>query len=140
MSEVFSIRITSDIPHPPTGRAWARAKGRWAAARTVFAAHVGRVSGRLTGSRRIHMLLANGLFGAGMHKDAGEAYERFLMDHPTDAEGPHVRLLLALLRIRYLGQAGTAGELLVGLDARLTDPEDGELLKQLRQEIAPAGS
>ncbi len=111
-----------------------------AAALKVFAAHVGSVSGRLTVSRRIHMLLANGLFGAGMHKDAGEAYERFLMDHPTDAEGPHVRLLLALLRIRYLGQAGTAGELLVGLDARLTDPEDGELLKQLRQEIAPAGS
>lgn len=111
-----------------------------AAALRTFAGHVGSVSGRLTVSRRIHMQLANGLFGTGMHKDAGEAYERFLMDHPADAEGPHVRLLLALLRIRYLGQAGTAAELLAGLEAKLTDPEDGELLKQLREEIAPAGS
>ncbi len=104
----------------------------------TFAAHVGAVSGRLTVSRRIHMLLSNGLFANGLHADAADAYDRFLLDHPADAEGPHVKLLLALLRIRYLGQGASAATLLIGLDPLLKDPEDGELLKQLRDEIAPA--
>jgi hypothetical protein len=114
------------------------AREDWAgghAALLTFLAHVGDGASRLSVSRRVHLSLANGLFQCGKHPEAEVAYARFLHDHPADAEVPHVRLMLALIRVRYTARPLLARPLLLGLETLLADPDDQEILKSLRAEI-----
>lgn len=115
------------------GRDWASAEGlasEFAAARGVS---------RVKLPRRAWIDLANGLFEAGRHEGASRAYGAFLEDYPQDPEGPHVRLMLALLWVRYLGMADRARGVLDQAARGLVEAEDLALLERLRDEIDGRG-
>lgn len=111
-------------------------KGGLAALRT-FTKHVGDQPGRLTVSRRVHLALANGLLVDGKHAEADEAYSRFLLDHPSDEEAPHIQLLLALVRTKYLNKHSDAAKLIDGLRPRLKTPDDLALLDAIEDLLRP---
>jgi membrane associated rhomboid family serine protease len=86
-------------------------------------------------SRQNMMLLANHLFSAGEHAQASRVYERFMAGYPTDAELPHVKLMLGLIGVRYLNKPAEARTLLNDAAARLTDEQHAELARSLLAEI-----
>ena len=103
-----------------------------------FVARVGTGEGRLCLSRRTHTALGGALYVAGRHAEAAEVYERFLLDHPRDAEAPHVRLLVALLCERSLGNPARARQLADGLEPLLRDDDDRSLLLELSRRLDAA--
>jgi len=88
--------------------------------------------------RDAHLTLANHAFSVGRHEDAARLYEAFLAARPKDAEAPHVRLMLALVRARYLDKPDEARPLLSGLDRALRDPEHSALARALAAEVGEA--
>lgn len=115
------------------------ASNDWAGGLTAmrsFAARAGESRGRLKVGPRTHLALGAGLLNAGEHAKADEVYARFLLDHPTDAEAPHVRLLLALLRVKYLNRASEAAPLIAGLGPLLRSEEDLSLLASVEERLA----
>ncbi|MBL0927308.1 MAG: rhomboid family intramembrane serine protease [Phycisphaerales bacterium] len=82
-----------------------------------------------------HLLLANELFSLGAHRAAAAAYAGFLDRHRADAEAPHVRLLLALLHARYLGNRPEAARLLGELGASGVGPDHRALFDRLSAEV-----
>lgn len=71
---------------------------------------------------------------------AMQGYASFLASAPGHSKGPEVRLLLAAIYIRRLGQPAAATPLLVGLRERLQDPAQIALVESLMAEcpgVAP---
>lgn len=86
-------------------------------------------------NRRTHLDAANTLFGRGRRAEAGEVYARFLEDFASDAESPHVRLILAVIYTRDVERRADALELLAGLEKTLTGADDLAILADLRREL-----
>lgn len=84
--------------------------------------------------RRHQLDVANQLAAEGRHRDAADAYGRFLEAYPRDGEAPRVRLLLAVLCARYLGDAARARELLASLRGTLGGAE-AALAGELEREV-----
>jgi len=107
-----------------------------AAALSAFAARVGEKPGRLRVGVRTHLALGAGLLTSSEHALADDVYSRFLLDHAGDSESPHVRLLVALLRVKYLNRASEAAPLIAGLGPLLRSAEDLELLASVEERLA----
>lgn len=88
-------------------------------------------------ARSTQLGLANLLFAAERHAHAAGAYDRFLSAHPTDDQAPHARLVLGLLRARYLGDPTSARPLLERAAREVSDPADRDLALALLAEIPP---
>lgn len=113
----------------------------WAGVAEAFSAFIlsaGEHDDRPKLARRVHLDAANGLFAAGRPGDAAGLYERFLRDHASDRETPHVRLILAVIRLRRQAapDPAAAAKLLDGLESVLTDADDLAVLGELRRELA----
>lgn len=98
---------------------------------TTFAAH----PSVLLLSRQNMMLLGNHFFATADYPRAATIYERFLAGYPSDAELPHVKLMLGLIRARYLGQPAQARALILEAAAGVADEQHAELAKVLLAEI-----
>ena len=107
-----------------------------AAALRSLMARVGEAPGRLKVGSRTHLALGAGLLNAGEHAKADEVYARFLLDYPNDAEAPHVRLLVALLRVKYLNRASETPALIAGLAPLLRSEDDLMLLASVEERLA----
>lgn len=81
--------------------------------------------------------LANRALAAGDANLAGRAYERFLGTFPRHPKANEVRLLLAVVFVRRLGEPAKARPLLDGLAERLADPGQRELASSLSAEVGP---
>lgn len=93
-------------------------------------------------SNRAQVALANRLFEAGERELAARAYKGFLSLYEKDPESGVVRVMLALLMVRYLKQQQQAKSILEGALAALKDKdaEHAELARSLLSEIdAPSG-
>lgn len=86
-------------------------------------------------TKRHQLLIANHLFSTGDYARAAAAYERFLETHAHDSESPNVRLLLGLLRGRYLGDHETGRKIIAEAAPRLGQPEDQALARELLAEF-----
>lgn len=88
-------------------------------------------------SSRAQLDLANRLFEAGERASAARAYRGFLSLYEKDAESGVVRVMLALLMVRYLEQQQQARSLLESAIAALKDKdlEHTELARSLLSEI-----
>ncbi len=89
-------------------------------------------------NRRSHLDAAGALLEAGRRAEASAVFARFLEDHPRDAEAPHVRLLLVVLRSRHLGDPEGAREVLAGLESASLGADDQAILEDLRRELGGA--
>lgn len=89
-------------------------------------------------SRQNMLLMANQFFAAGDHQFAARTYERFLESYPRDAELAHVKLMLGLIRSRYLNQPAKARPLIVEAAAAELDAQHAELARELLAEIDAA--
>ncbi|MBS0191328.1 MAG: rhomboid family intramembrane serine protease [Phycisphaerales bacterium] len=90
-------------------------------------------------SRRAQLDLANRLFEMGERQHAARAYRGFLSVYEKDAESGVVRVMLALLMVRYLEQGQQAAALLESAIAALKDKdaEHTALARALLEEIRP---
>lgn len=86
-------------------------------------------------SRRTQMELANHLFAVGEHRRAADAYGLFALEYPDDSETPRVRVMLALLSLRYLSDPDAARKALEFPLETLVDPEQRELARSLAAEL-----
>ena len=77
-------------------------------------------------------------FQSGDAATALPAYRHFLVQYPRDPEAAHVHLMLALIRTRYVPEAGEARREIEIALATLTDPDDAALANQLLHELGPA--
>ncbi len=85
---------------------------------------------------RYQIDLANHLFAAQRHALAALAYERFAQTYPSDPQTPRVRLMLALVAIRYTREAARARVVIEGLREKIAAAEDRALLDELVSELA----
>lgn len=88
-------------------------------------------------ARRHQVDMANMLMALGHHAEAADAYEAFLSaaKGTGDPEEPRVRLMLALVCQRYLGDKGRAGAALAGIKGTFHEPDLHELAAALKAEI-----
>jgi membrane associated rhomboid family serine protease len=120
------------------------AAAAYARLRERAAVAVGEDEGRLGSGRGLlakqqHLDFGNELMAAEMHAEAARVYADFLSAWPKERQSDEVRLLLALVRGRYLGQRAEAAALLAGVEAGgLTAPLQG-LLGSLREEFGGDG-
>lgn len=82
--------------------------------------------------RENQLAIANMLFERKRHALAADAYERFLSAYPGDREEGHVRLMLALVADRYLGDRQRARRAMEGIDMVLDGDEQRELAASIR--------
>jgi outer membrane protein assembly factor BamD (BamD/ComL family) len=88
-------------------------------------------------SRRLQLDVANAMLVAGDAKSAATAYYRFLDGYPRDREVGPVKVMLALLVGRELGDPGLARSLLSEALATSLDEDHANLARALSQEFAP---
>lgn len=96
--------------------------GRWPEALDAYALLLDRHRDNWPGTtlaRGQQYDVANRLFLAGRHELAADAYERFIVGFPTDAEAGLARRLLARIRFEHLGQPERAVQTLRSLLAEL---------------------
>lgn len=91
-------------------------------------------------SRRLQLDVANALLVASDAKSAATAYYRFLDGYPRDREVGPVKVMLALLIGRQLGDPNLARSLLSEALATNLDEDHANLARALTQEFAPAPS
>ena len=82
--------------------------------------------------RENQLAIANMLFERKRHALAADAYERFLSAYPGDREEGHVRLMLALVADRYLGDRQRARRAMEGIDGVLDGDDQRELAASIR--------
>lgn len=87
-------------------------------------------------SRGAQLDLANGLFAAGQHDLAASAYCGFSQVYRSDRETPHVRLMEALVRGRYLSQLSASRAIIEAICPAL-DGDDAVLADELLKETGP---
>ena len=85
--------------------------------------------------RQTQLDLANYAMNHQHHDLAGKAYEVFLATYDTDSCVPEIKMILALLYIRYLGRSDDARPLLEDSVEKLTDPEQKKLANHLLSEL-----
>ncbi|MDX2017806.1 MAG: rhomboid family intramembrane serine protease [Planctomycetota bacterium] len=91
-------------------------------------------------SRRLQLDVANALLVASDAKSAATAYYRFLDGYPRDREVGPVKVMLALLVGRQLGDPNLARSLLSEALSTDLDEDHANLARALTQEFAPAPS
>ncbi|MFM7134178.1 MAG: rhomboid family intramembrane serine protease [Planctomycetota bacterium] len=87
----------------------------------------------------IQLDVANQLARSGKDRAAAAAYTLFLERFRTHPAGDDARLMLAVVLIRRLGEAGRGAELLREFDGRSLGAERDALVSALRAEAAPGG-
>ncbi|HMN97401.1 MAG TPA: rhomboid family intramembrane serine protease [Phycisphaerales bacterium] len=80
--------------------------------------------------------IANQLLSEGRESDAARAYELYLQANPRTHRGDDVRLLLASVYARRLGDSARARPLLESLRVRLRDPDRLAFAERLLSELA----
>lgn len=96
-------------------------------------------------TRQNQILIANEFFRAGRYAEALRTYELFASAYARDPQTPHVRLVAALIRVRYLSHETDAARLAAHSAARedlraaasRLDADDAELARQLEAELLP---
>lgn len=91
-------------------------------------------------SRQNQLAIANALFEAGEHATALPAYRHFLVMYAKDPQAAHVRLMIGLIRTRYVPEAGEARREIEAAMADLADEGDVALARQLLGELGPVAS
>jgi len=86
-------------------------------------------------SRQNQLAIANALFEAGEHATALPAYRHFLVLYAKDKQAAHVRLIIGLIRTRYVPEAVEAQREIEAAMPDLHDPEDAALARQLLSEL-----
>lgn len=86
-------------------------------------------------AREAHLVLANHCYATGRLKESAAAYSTFLARWPEDREAHRVRLMLALLSARYLGDPARARELLAVIKPERLVADEREVAEQLRAEL-----
>ncbi|MFN0012607.1 MAG: rhomboid family intramembrane serine protease [Phycisphaerales bacterium] len=84
---------------------------------------------------RQQMEMASLLHAAGQHQAAADAYSWFAAAYPNESETAHVRVLGALVFLRYVGDRHSARAMLDGLNAPPTDAAAAEMVRELRLEL-----
>jgi len=85
--------------------------------------------------RENQLSIANMLFERQRYSLAADAYERFLSAFAGDREEGHVRLMLALVAGRYLGDRERAKRAMAGIDEVLDGDEQRELAASIREHL-----
>lgn len=86
-------------------------------------------------SRQNQLAIANALFEAGEHATALPAYRHFLVMYAKDPQAAHVRLIIGLIRTRYVPEASEARREIEAAMPDLVDEGDVALAKQLLNEL-----
>lgn len=89
-------------------------------------------------SGKNQLALANHLFSRERHAPAADAYEGFLILYPNETDSPRVRVMLALVAWRRLGDAKRAEAAIGKLDPAFVDEQLRSLAVELKGEIAAA--
>lgn len=100
----------------------------------------GDTPGATSLTRRHQLLVANYLFSSGDYARAAAAYERFLSAHAHDSEAAHVRLMLGLVLGRYMGDLAGGRRQVGEAAARLRDPDDQTLARELLAEFGASSA
>jgi membrane associated rhomboid family serine protease len=90
-------------------------------------------------SRQNQLAIGNGLFQNGDAATALPAYRHFLVMYPKDAQAAHVRLMIGLIRTRYVVDADEAKREIQAALPGLVEAEDVELARQLLEELGGTG-
>ncbi|MBC23989.1 MAG: hypothetical protein CMJ32_08760 [Phycisphaerae bacterium] len=85
----------------------------------------------------IQLDVANMLFAQEDHETAATAYQLLLDQRDSGRFAVDVKLALSILLIRHLDQPTRGLQLLEGLDDRIRDPKQQQLILQLREEAGP---
>lgn len=83
--------------------------------------------------REKQLLLSNGMLQAGYATEAARGYKQFLTLYRTDADVPKIKVLLALVLSRYLGDPVGAKKVIEGVSELGLDEDSKSLLGMLRQ-------
>lgn len=86
-------------------------------------------------SRQNQLAIANALFEAGEHATALPAYRHFLVMYGKDKQAAHVRLMIGLIRTRYVPEAGEARREIEAAMQDLGEKDDIALANQLMLEL-----
>ncbi len=86
-------------------------------------------------SQRHQTDIANALYASGNYGEAAQAYERLLAHHKRADTSGEIRLLLAMILARQLGQLDRAKELLKEAQPRLSSDSQRDLADQLLTEL-----
>ena len=86
-------------------------------------------------SRRTQYDLANDLFRQGDHQTAATAYQLFLEGYPKDPEIPVVRLMLGLIKARYLNDPVSAKQQIREAMPALPEGDHKALARELLTEL-----
>lgn len=100
--------------------------------RTLLDGHA--VSASVLG-RRTHLELCKGLFTVGDHDVGAVACEKFIDAYPNDGEAPSLRLMLGLIKARYLNDPVAAKALVREAQSQVRTDEERELAGVLLQEL-----
>jgi len=86
-------------------------------------------------NRRHQLDLSNHLLRIGRHAAAAAAYQKFLDAYPTDHESASIRLMLGLVKARYLDDPDGARELITSAMDAITDERHKALGRTLLAEL-----
>lgn len=89
----------------------------------------------LTLNRTGMLAIGNHAFAARDYPLAARAYELFLDAYPRDPERAHVKLMLGLVKARYLNEPETARPLITDAASTLQDEQHAALARQLLDEL-----
>ncbi|MBX3357406.1 MAG: rhomboid family intramembrane serine protease [Phycisphaeraceae bacterium] len=96
----------------------------------------GDIPGAATLSRQYMYDIANQLFRDRQYTPALAAYERFIEAYRTDPHVPSIRLMAALICVRYVRDPQRARRMLDGLETRLHDTAEKQMAQELSSELA----
>ncbi|HVZ94084.1 MAG TPA: rhomboid family intramembrane serine protease [Phycisphaerales bacterium] len=85
--------------------------------------------------RDTQLAIGNHLAGLKQYPAAAEAYETFLKRFGADREATHIRLMLALIKARYLGDRARAGELIAEVKRSSDAVPHADMIELLSREI-----
>ncbi|MGQ0628308.1 MAG: rhomboid family intramembrane serine protease [Phycisphaerales bacterium] len=134
-----------EIPEPVRAARFEVLKGLTSAdpasALDGYAALLGRTDAESSATlpEKQQMLIGNTAFGAARHALAAQAYDRFIAAYPESAQADSTRLMLAVVRERYLNDPAGARRALEGLTTLPTDPDQRALYDRLTLAKPPAG-
>jgi hypothetical protein len=97
--------------------------------------------GRHAGSalpRQAQLDVSNQLMAMGLYEHAASGYDLFLRHYPEDPQKASAELILAVIRLRYLGDVAGAQGLLRSCVGVLSDADQIAMARQLLEEIGAA--
>lgn len=93
------------------------------------------IPGAITLNRANMLAIGNYAFSAKDFPLAARAYELFLDGYPRDAERAHVKLMLGLVKARYLNEPETARPLITDAASTIQDDHHAALARELLDEL-----